>query len=350
MTEGAAVSWSGRRAVVTFPAEVGRQNAARIGEELVAALEQGAAVLIADMSATVRCDQAGADAVARAQLRAAAGQVELRLVITAPDVRQLMSAQGLDRLVLVYPSLDAALADETAGGPDPAVADRRVFPSRRGGDSLGGGYPGSRDAPLLDGAVLRQLLDALDDGIVLADANGTIVLANRRLAAMFGFQPADLVGQPLEELVPPGLREAHRGYRAGYERKPVARPMADRARLAGLRRDGTTVPVTITLAPVPTAEGHLVLAIVRNATHAQQRDDLIVLLSSLHASQAERSRELLDRVVARLLHAGLSLEAAVSLPADVARERISDALKHLDDTIHEIRNHILDSGPPDTGH
>ncbi len=60
----------------------------------------------------------------------------------------------------------------------------------------------------------------------------------------------------------------------------------------------------------------------------------------------EHSRELLDRVVASLFHAGLSLQAAAVLPADVARERISAALRHLDDTIHEIRDHIFRSRPP----
>jgi PAS domain S-box-containing protein len=175
-----------------------------------------------------------------------------------------------------------------------------------------------------------------------------MVLANRRLAAMLGYQPADLVGQPVEALVPDGLRAAHRGYRAGYARRPAARPMADRARLAAVHRDGGTVPVTITLAPVPTAGGHFVLAVVRDAVHAQHRDDLVALLSAAATREAKGSRELLDRVVASLFHAGLSLQAAIDLPADVARERISDALRHLDDTVHEIRDHIFRSQPPDS--
>jgi PAS domain S-box-containing protein len=196
--------------------------------------------------------------------------------------------------------------------------------------------------------VLRQLIDALDDGIALTSQDGTIVLANRRLAAMLGYQPADLAGQPVEALVPAGLREAHRRHRAGYARRPVARPMADRARLVAARRDGGTVPVTITLTPVPTAGGHLVLAVVRDAGHAQHKDDLTALLSAAAAREAELTRELLDRVVTSLFHAGLSLQAATGLSADAARERISDALRHLDDTVHEIRDHIFRSRPPDT--
>ncbi len=70
---------------------------------------------------------------------------------------------------------------------------------------------------------------------------------------MFGYSQGELAGQPVESLVPAGLREAHRLDRAAYALKLAARPMADRARLAGLRKDGTTIPVTITLSPVPTA-------------------------------------------------------------------------------------------------
>jgi PAS domain S-box-containing protein len=346
MTDGiAGVAWSGHRAVVSFPEEVGAPDAARISEQLLGALGQGALTLIADMSATVRCDQAGADAVARAYLCAAARQAELRLVIRAPDDRRLMSAEGLDRLVPVYATLDAAL---TAGPPDgPVTGDPRrtlLAPQGPQPDVAAGGAP--EPASPVDEAVLRQLVDLLDDGVALATGDGTIVLANRKLAAMFGYRPADLAGQPVEVLVPDGLREAHRRHRAGYAGKPVARPMADRARLAGVRSDGSTMPVTITLAPVPTAGGHLVLAIVRDATHAQERDDLAVLLSGGAARDAGRSRELLDRTVSSLFRAGLSLQAAAALPADVARERISEALRHLDDTIHEIRDHIFRSGPP----
>jgi PAS domain S-box-containing protein len=325
MTDGnGSVAWSGRQAIVTFPGYIDGSEAARIGEQLLGALSQGAVTVIADMSATRSCDPAVAGAVARVYQRAVASQAELRLVISVPDVRHVVIADGLDRLVPVYSSLEAALA---AGTP--------------GGQEAGSGIP-----PQADAAVLRQLIDALDDGIALTDQDGAIVLANRRLSAMLGYQPAELVGQPVEALVPAGLREVHRGYRAGYARRLIARPMADRARLVAVRHDGSTVPVIITLAPVPTAGGHLVLAVVRDAVHAQQRDDLIALLSAAAAREVKLSRELLDRVVESLFHAGLSLQAAASLPADVARERISDALRHLDDTIHEIRDHIFRSRPP----
>ena len=326
---------------MTVPEHVGGPDAALIGEQLLGALSQGAVTLIADMSATKSCDPALGGALARAYQRAAASQAELRLVISVPDVQRLVAADGLDRLVSVYSSLEAALGARTRGRPANGALTQWLLEREQPGRA-----PGHAPSTAVDETVLRHLIDALDDGIALADQDGTIVLANRRLADMLGYQPAELAGQPVEALVPVGLREAHLRHRAGYARRPTARPMADRARLVAARRDGGTVPVTITLAPVPTEGGHLVLAVVRDAAHAQERDDVTAMLSAAAAQEAERSRELLDRVVANLFHAGLSLQAAADLPIDVAGERISEALRRLDDSIHQIRDHIFRSRPP----
>jgi len=153
----------------------------------------------------------------------------------APAVRRLLAAEGLDRLVPVYSSVEAAI---TAGDPDgpvppgdvaPAIATPR-WPAR----PQDGPENGPRPAPLNE-AVLRQLIDALADGIVLVGEDGRIMLANRRAAEMFGSRPGELGGQLVESLMPAGLRDAHRLDRAAYALKPAARPMADRAALVALR-------------------------------------------------------------------------------------------------------------------
>ena len=197
--------------------------------------------------------------------------------------------------------------------------------------------------------MLRQLIDALADGVVLADEGGRIMLANRRAAAMFGYQPDELIGERVESLMPAGLRDAHRLDRAAYVLKPTARPMADRAWLVGLRKDGTTIPMTITLSPVPTATDQFVLAVVRDATSDREQDDLVGLVQAVLAEQARHVEELLDRVVASLLHVGLSLDTAAGQPAEQAGERISQALQRLDDVIHEIRGHVFRSRRPGGG-
>jgi anti-sigma B factor antagonist len=188
----------GGRAVVAFPEHVNTSNASQIREQLLAVFDRGAAVVIADMSATAWCDYVGLDAVARACQQAAVCRAELRLVATAPAVRRLLTAEGLDRLVPVYSSVEAAI---TAGEPDePDPCGHPVPPivtPRWPAQSQDRQENGPGPAPLNE-AVLRQLIDALADGIVLAGEDGRIVLANRRAVAMFGYRPAELAGQLVE--------------------------------------------------------------------------------------------------------------------------------------------------------
>jgi anti-anti-sigma factor len=334
------VAWTGQRAVVTLPEHVDMSNAAQIREQLLAVFDRGAAVVIADMSATAWCDYVGVDAVARACQRAAVCRAELRLVATAPTVRRLLAAEGLDRLVPVYSSVEAAITAGEPGDLAPPTAASR---------SAARPQDGPVPAPLNE-TVLRQLIDALADGIVLVGEAGRIVLANRRAAAIFGYRPGELAGQLVESLMPAGLRDAHRLDRAVYTLKPTARPMADRARLVGLRKDGSTIPVTITLRPVPTASAHFVLAVVRDARQEHWQDDLTGLVRAMLAEQAQHAEDLLDRVVGNLLHVGLSLDTAAGQPAELARERISQALQRLDDTVHDVRDHVFRSQRPGGGH
>jgi hypothetical protein len=100
---------------------------------------------------------------------------------------------------------------------------------------------------------------------------------------------------------------------------------------------------------VPTATGDYVLAVIRDATEAPQREDLADLARSAVAEQPDRMQELLDRVVRHLSRVGLSLQDAADLPSEVAHERITEALARLDDTIREIRDRVYasrDEEPP----
>jgi anti-anti-sigma factor len=331
------VEWTGQQAVVTFPEHIDVSNVARLREQLLSVINRGAAVLIADMTSTASCDHAAVDAIARAYQRAAVSGTQLRLAVAAPVVRRVLSIEGLDRLVSVYPSVEAALAAGMPGTASPASLWVRARPV--------GGRPaepaGEAWTPAITPAVLWQLIDALGDGLVLTGHDGEIVLVNRRCAEMLGYERKELVGQPIESLVPSSLRAPHQGYRAAYAQAPQARRMGERARLVALRKDGATLPVEISLSPVPTATGHFILAVIRDATEARRREDLADLARAAVAEQTHRDQELLDRVVHGLFQVGLSLQAAADLPSEVARERITQALRQLDDTIHEIRDHVF---------
>jgi anti-anti-sigma factor len=97
------VRWVGRQAVVTLPEHIDVSNAGQILDELLSVIDRGATTLIADMTATLSCDHAGADAVVRAYPRALANGTQLRLVVTAHIVRHVLSLNGLDRLITIYP-------------------------------------------------------------------------------------------------------------------------------------------------------------------------------------------------------------------------------------------------------
>jgi hypothetical protein len=95
---------------------------------------------------------------------------------------------------------------------------------------------------------------------------------------------------------------------------------------------------------VPTATENFVLAVIRDATEARRRDDLADLARRAAADQSHLTMDLLDRVVHRLLKVGLSLQSAPTLPGDVARARLTEALDELDETILEIRDFAFTSG------
>ncbi len=335
--------WTGKQAVVTLPEHIDVSNVGRIREQLLGLVNRGASPLIADMTGTVSCDHAGADALLRIHQRASVNGTRLRVVVTAQLVRRVLDVSGLDRLVSIYPSVEAAIV---------AAPPVNVIPLRLAQASSRRRAGNSRGAAAISSAVLLALVDALADGVVLADGDGTIALANLRVEEMFGYAHGELAGQPVESLIPVDLQAAHIGHRVGYDREPGARPMGTRAQLAGLRKDGSTFPVRISLSPVPTATGRFTLAVIRDYSAAQPPADLGDLARAAAAARHSRQgQQLLGRVVNRLFHVGLSLQAAIELPHDVARQQIADGLARLDDAIREIRDHVFadrsHDGPPD---
>jgi len=114
--------------------------------------------------------------------------------------------------------------------------------------------------------VVGALLDAVPDGVVVVGAAGRIVLANRRAEELFGYPPRDLVGRLVEELVPERFRGGHAGDRAAYLHAPRPRPMGIGPDLHAVRADGTERSVEISLSPLATDDGPLVIASIRDIT------------------------------------------------------------------------------------
>ncbi len=108
------------------------------------------------------------------------------------------------------------------------------------------------------------LLEAAPDAMVCVRGDGQIMLVNAQAERLFGYTRGELVGQPVEMLVPPAQRVVHPERRAGYVADPRPRPMGAGMELAGCRKDGSTFPAEISLSAIDTEQGLLVTAAVRD--------------------------------------------------------------------------------------
>jgi PAS domain S-box-containing protein len=117
-----------------------------------------------------------------------------------------------------------------------------------------------------DGSSFAQLLEFAPDAIIGIDLDGLIVLVNHQTEVFFGYERAELIGQPVELLVPERFRDVHPGRRSGYFTDPRTRPMGVELDLYGRRRDGTEFPAEISLSSIEVDGGRLAIAAVRDVT------------------------------------------------------------------------------------
>jgi PAS domain S-box-containing protein len=119
---------------------------------------------------------------------------------------------------------------------------------------------------------LRLAVAAVPMAMLVADRTGTIVLVNAQMDRMFGYEHGELIGSPIEVLVPEALRRGHSGHRARFFDEPTARRAGEGRELRGLRKDGKEIPIEIGLNPVQTIAGDFVLGSVVDISERQQRE------------------------------------------------------------------------------
>ncbi len=125
---------------------------------------------------------------------------------------------------------------------------------------------------------LGQLIDAAPNGMLMVNSNGEIVFVNTQIEQMFQFSRAELLGQPVEMLVPAESRAAHPDYRNNFFLQPHARAMGVGGDLFGLRKDGTQIPVEIGLNPFVTDETTFVLASIVDITERKKYEERLRLI------------------------------------------------------------------------
>ncbi|GAA3372856.1 hypothetical protein GCM10020367_30330 [Streptomyces sannanensis] len=155
------------------------------------------------------------------------------------------------------------------------------------------------DGPLVSAAVrdvserkaaeerFRGLLEAAPDAMVIVDHGGVIRLVNAQTEVLFGYRREELLGRPVELLVPGRFREQHTRHRGGYGANRQVRPMGAGLELHGLRKDGTEFPVEISLSPLETADGPLVSAAVRDVSERKAAEQRINELAALVESSQD---------------------------------------------------------------
>jgi PAS domain S-box-containing protein len=137
---------------------------------------------------------------------------------------------------------------------------------------------------------LEGFLEAAPDAIVVVDQPGSIVIVNQLAERLFGYSRQELLGMQIEGLVPKRFRERHTGYRNDYFHEPRTRPMGEGRELSGRRKDGSEFPVEISLSPLKTDTGTLVISIIRDISERKLAETKLrsslkekeVLLKEIH--------------------------------------------------------------------
>lgn len=124
-------------------------------------------------------------------------------------------------------------------------------------------------------ARFTQLLRAAPDVVVVVRTDGRIDYANDKAEALFGYEPDELHGRPIESLVPAALAAAHRIHRETYTAEPSVRVMGADKPLRAVHKNGTLIPVEINLSPVDSDDGPMVTAIVRDVTERYRAEEKV---------------------------------------------------------------------------
>jgi PAS domain S-box-containing protein len=137
-----------------------------------------------------------------------------------------------------------------------------------------------------------SILEAIPDAVAAVNQQGVIIQVNSQTEGLFGYTRDELIGQKIEMLVPDRQRPQHHLHREHFHQQPKIRRMGSGLNLSGRRRDGTEFPVEISLSPIATGDGTMVLSVIRDSSDRQRIED--ELRRANEELERRRSRQLRD--------------------------------------------------------
>jgi protein-histidine pros-kinase len=202
-------------------------------------------------------------------------------------------------------------------------------------------------------AYFKHLLELAPDAMIIIDERGKIAIVNRQAEEMFGYTRREMLGQPVEMLLPDRLRRVHVGHRTGYALEPRLRPMGQGQDLLARRKDGSEFPVEISLSPVKSDSGRFVSSVIRDVTKRKRMEDEIIAARQ----EALRANKANSAFLAAASHDLRQPVQALSLLNGALRRTVKDerALQMVDSQQHSLTamtnllNSLLDISRLDAG-
>ena len=197
---------------------------------------------------------------------------------------------------------------------------------------------------MLAESIFKALIETLPDGVVIVNKSGRIEFVNAQIEALFGYERAELIDQPVEILVPAELRERHVAHRDRFMHSAGVRPMGVGLELFGERNDGSRFPIEISLSPLVRGAETYIITAIRDVTERNR-------LRAQVSAQEDRQRiamDLHDGVIQSIYATGLALDLAlgeiVADPVSAGR-RVDTSVARLGNVIEDIRAYIFDLRP-----
>jgi PAS domain S-box-containing protein len=210
--------------------------------------------------------------------------------------------------------------------------------------------------------MLQGIFEYAPDPVVVIDRQGRIERVNAQVQPTFGYSNEELLGRPVEILLPERFRRRHTKHRINFSADPHLRTMGAGLELFGRRKDGGEFPVEIMLSPVDAPGGSIVIAVIRDITRRNRSDaalresaDRLKILSRrlIEVQEAERrslALELHDEIGQILTGLKLTLEMSARQPPSEVRDTIAQAQTLVNELMARARKMSLDLRPATLDH